>query len=150
MPLDGPALKSALGPNAPDGLETVHTLLCRREAGAFQRAAKSGEELVVACTQEQRLFLELNTETEGAPGVQERPIRFVNLRESAGWSKDARSRPDAVLPKMAALLAAAQLPEPEPVGTVTGSFGPWMQVIHLLNTTGSSGIGRFDSAAWSA
>ena len=57
MPLDGPALKSALGPEAPDGLETVHTLLCRREAGAFQRAARSGEELVVACTQEQRLFL---------------------------------------------------------------------------------------------
>jgi len=118
MPLDGPALKSALGPNAPDGLETVHTLLCRREAGAFQRAAKSGEELVVACTQEQRLFLELNTETEGAPGVQERPIRFVNLRESAGWSKAARAEPTAVLPKMAALLAAAQLPDPEPVPTV--------------------------------
>ena len=119
MPLDGPALKSALGPQASDGLETVHTLLCRREAGAFQRAARSGEELVVACTQEQRLFLELNDATEGAPGVQERPIRFVNIRESAGWSKDARSRPAAVLPKMAALLAAAQLPEPEPVGTVT-------------------------------
>ena len=26
-----------------EGLETVHTLLCRREAGAFQRAATSGE-----------------------------------------------------------------------------------------------------------
>ena len=42
-----------------EGLETVHTLLCRREAGAFQRAAASGEALLVACTQESRLFLAL-------------------------------------------------------------------------------------------
>lgn len=118
MPLDGPALQRALGPQAADGLETVHTLLCRREAGAFQRAAISGDDLVVACTQEQRLFLELNAETEGAPGVQERPIRFVNLRETGGWSRDARERPAALTPKLAALLAAAQLPEPDPVPTV--------------------------------
>jgi ferredoxin len=119
MPLDGPALQRALGPAASDGLEFVHTLLCRREASAFQRAAKSGEDLVVACTQEQRLFLELNAETEGAPGVQERPIRFVNLRETGGWSKDVRARPATLTPKLAALLAAAQLPEPEPVATVS-------------------------------
>jgi hypothetical protein len=59
----------------------------------FQRAAKettaSGDELLVACTQESRLFLELNQETEGAAGVQERPIRFVNIRETAGWSQKA-------------------------------------------------------------
>ncbi|MCP5289945.1 MAG: 4Fe-4S binding protein [Burkholderiaceae bacterium] len=106
-----------------DGVESVHTLLCRREAGAFQRAAKStsaaGEELLVACTQEQRLFLELNEQTEGAASVQERPIRFVNIRETAGWSRDAR---DAA-PKMAALIAAAQLPAPEPVATVTYRSG---------------------------
>ncbi len=115
MPLDGPALKSALGPTASDGLDIVHTLLCRREAGAFQRAAKSGDDLLIACTQEQRLFVELNAETEGAPGLQERPIRFVNIRETGGWSSEAR----AATPKIAALLAAAQLPEPDPVGTVT-------------------------------
>ena len=60
MPLDGPALRRALGPEAGAGLETVHSTLCRREAGAFQRAAKSGDDLLVACTQESRLFLELN------------------------------------------------------------------------------------------
>ena len=81
MPLDGPALRRALGPEAGAGLETVHSTLCRREAGAFQRAAKSGEQLLVACTQESRLFLELNEETEGAASVAERPIRFVNIRE---------------------------------------------------------------------
>ena len=115
MPLDGPDLVKALGPDAADGLQTVHTTLCRREAGAFQRAAKSGDDLLVACTQESRLFLELNAQTEGAPGLAERPIRFVNIRETGGWSKDAQG----AMPKIAALIKAAQLPEPEPVSTVS-------------------------------
>jgi ferredoxin len=115
MPLDGPALKAALGPEAGAGLETVHTLLCRREAGAFQRAAKSGDDLLVACTQESRLFLQLNEQTEGALPLSERPIRFVNIRETGGWSKDGRQ----ASPKIAALLALAQLPDAAPVPTVS-------------------------------
>ncbi|MEO5735317.1 MAG: 4Fe-4S dicluster domain-containing protein [Rubrivivax sp.] len=122
MPLDAPALARALSktPGASaDGLDTVHTLLCRREAGAFQRAAKesgaSGDELLVACTQEQSLFLALNAETEGAASVQERPIHFVNIREVGGWSRDAAQ----ATPKLAALIAAAQLPAPDPVATVS-------------------------------
>ncbi len=106
-----------------DGLETVHTLLCRREAAAFQRAAKattaSADELLVACTQERRLFLELNEQTEGAAGVEERPIRFVNIRETGGWSRDAGQ----AAPKIAALIAAAQLPAPDPLPTVTYRSG---------------------------
>jgi ferredoxin len=122
MPLDAPALSQALAKTSgasTDGLDTVHTLLCRREAGAFQRAAKatgaSGDELLVACTQESRLFLELNGQTEGAASLDERPIRFVNIRETGGWSRDARG----ATPKLAALIAAAQLPAPEPVPTVS-------------------------------
>ncbi len=114
MPLDGPGLIKALGPEAGAGLATVHSTLCRREAGAFQRAAKSGDELLVACTQESRLFLALNEQTEGAAGLQERPIRFVNIRETGGWSKDAK----AATPKIAALIALAQLPDGDPVPTV--------------------------------
>jgi ferredoxin len=115
MTLDGPALIKALGTEGGEGLATVHTLLCRREAGAFQRAAKTGEDLLVACTQESRLFLDLNAQTQGAPGLAERPIRFVNIRETAGWSKDGPS----ATPKIAALLALARLPEPDPVSTVS-------------------------------
>ncbi len=128
MPLDGPALSQALAktPGAStDGLEQVHTLLCRREAAAFQRAAKasgqSGDELLVACTQEARLFLDLNEETEGAASVQERPIHFINIRETGGWARDG-GKPisaAALTPKLAALIAAAQLPPPEPVATVS-------------------------------
>jgi len=129
MPLDAPMVqriaqalcKTPLA--SADGLDGVHTVLCRRQAPDFQRAAKettaSGDELLVACTQERRLFLELNAQTEGAAGVDERPIRFVNLRETGGWSRDAR---DAA-PKMAALIAAAQLPAPAPVGTVSYRSG---------------------------
>ena len=114
MPLDARALARAIGADAGNGLETVHATLCRREAAAFQRAAKSGDDLLVACTQESRLFLELNAATEGAAAIGERPIRFVNIRETGGWSKDAV----LATPKIAALIAAAQLPDAEPVGTV--------------------------------
>jgi ferredoxin len=106
MPLDAQALGRALNENL-----TLHSTLCRREAGAFQQAIKSGDDVVVACTQEKRLFGELGQQTEGAVS----PIRFVNIRETGGWSKDAKS----AVPKLAALLAAAKLPEAEPVATVT-------------------------------
>ncbi|MDQ6680686.1 MAG: 4Fe-4S binding protein, partial [Pseudomonadota bacterium] len=118
-------MRSALGPELGAGAESVHSTLCRREAGAFQRAAKSNDDLLVACTQESRLFLELNDETEGAAGVAERPIRFVNIREAGGWSKDAA----AATPKIAALIAAAQLPAPEPVPVVSYRSGGRVLVI---------------------
>ena len=113
MPLDSRALSLAL-PVAQIDPTGPHQVLCRREAPEFQRAAKSGEDLLVACTQEGRLFLELNEQTAGAPNLTERPIRFVNIRETGGWSKDAAH----ATPKIAALLAAAGLPEPDPVATV--------------------------------
>lgn len=90
---------------------TEHTTLCRREAGAFQRVVQGRDTVVVACTQEQKLFADLAQQTEGAVA----PIRFVNIREQAGWGAEGAQ----ATPKMAALLAAARLPEPEPVPTVT-------------------------------
>ncbi|MDO8769325.1 MAG: 4Fe-4S binding protein [Burkholderiaceae bacterium] len=106
MPLDPRSLGAALNENL-----TLHSTLCRREAGAFIKAIQSGEDVVVACTQEKRLFAEIAEQTVGAVS----PIRFVNIRETGGWSKDAGKAG----PKIAALLAAAHLPEPEPVATVT-------------------------------
>lgn len=106
LPLQTRSLGQALGEDLKE-----HTTLCRREAGAFQRASQGQDTVVVACTQEQKLFAELATQTEGAVA----PIRFVNIRETAGWSADGAQ----ATPKMAALLAAARLPEPEPVPTVT-------------------------------
>jgi len=90
---------------------TLHTALCRREAGAFIQAVQGTDDVVVACTQEQRLFGELAIEAQAKTSV----IKFVNIRETGGWSRDAKN----ASPKIAALLAAAHLPEPEPVTTVT-------------------------------
>ena len=105
---------SPLIPASLGQVEAHFTALCRREAPQFQRAAKSGEPLLVTCTQESRLFLELNQHTEGALTVEERPILFVNIREMAGWSAEAKQ----ATPKIAALIAAAKLPPPEPVPAV--------------------------------
>lgn len=105
MPLEAQALGAALNEKL-----TQHTALCRREIGAFEQALAGADEVVVACTQESRLFGEIAAQTPVAA-----PIRFVNIRETGGWSKDAVQAG----PKIAALLAAAHLPEPEPVPTVS-------------------------------
>jgi ferredoxin len=106
MPLDGKAVAGTL---ELDAVPHIHSELCRRHVAAFEAAAKSGEDLLVACTQEAPLFRELHEEFKGTGD-----IRFVNIRETAGWSKDAQQ----AAPKIAALLAAAQLPDPEPVPVV--------------------------------
>src|SRR3989304_4066824 len=105
MPLNAAGLQSAL---ALDWAPQVHTELCRREIGSFQ-AGLAQEACVVACTQEAPLFGEV-AEQAGASTA----LRFVNIRESAGWSQEAAK----ATPKIAALLAAAGLPEPEPVPSV--------------------------------
>lgn len=105
MPLDGTAIGRALDlPRAPD----VHTMLCQRELARFSDTA-SGD-VLVACTQEQRLLGDVAEEAGRA-----REIRFVNIRETGGWSEQAR----AATPKIAALLAMAALPDPEPVPSVS-------------------------------
>jgi hypothetical protein len=107
QPLD----PKALGQSLHEELK-LHTALCRREAGAFLHAVQSTTDtVVVACTQEQRLFGDLAAQAQAKTSV----IKFVNIRETGGWSRDAKQ----ASPKIAALLAAAHLPEPEPVPTVT-------------------------------
>lgn len=105
LPLDAKALAAALKQGAP---LTVHTELCRKQAGAFQDAL-ADPEVVVACTQEAPLFAELAQAAQSGA-----ELRFVNIRETAGWSAEGRG----ATPKIAALLAAAALPEPEPVPAV--------------------------------
>ncbi|MGY8903864.1 MAG: 4Fe-4S binding protein [Burkholderiales bacterium] len=120
MPLNPTLLGTALNETL-----TLHSTLCRREAGAFQQAIKTGDDVVVACTQEKRLFAELGEQTEGATSV----IKFVNIRETGGWSRDAAQ----AMPKLAALLAAAHLPDAEPVTTVTYKSSGRLLVIGPLD-----------------
>lgn len=120
MPLQPKTLGTVLNENL-----TLHSALCRREAGAFQKAIQSGDDVVVACTQETRLFAELAQQTEGATSV----IKFVNIRETGGWSKDASQ----ASPKIAALLALAHLPDAEPVPTVTYKSAGRLLIIGKLD-----------------
>ena len=107
MPLEGKALAVALKLGA---APQVHSELCRKHVSAFEAAVKSGGDLVVACTQEAPLFSELHSELKGSGR-----LKFVNIRETAGWSSDA----NAAIPKIAALLALAEAPEPDPVPAVS-------------------------------
>jgi ferredoxin len=107
LQLDGKAVAGALGLNANPH---IHSELCRRHAAAFEGAVKGGEDVLVACTQEAPLFRELHGELAVAGA-----IRFVNIRETAGWSADAA----VAGPKIAALLAVADLPAPAPVPVVS-------------------------------
>jgi len=99
MALDAKALASALKLGEP---LAVHHELCRKDAGAFQAALGASDDVIVACTQEAALFTEISN----------KPIKFVNIRELAGWSSERSTS------KIAALIAMAALPEPEPAPAV--------------------------------
>ena len=79
MPLDAAALARGL---AMAGELPVHTQLCQKELARFADVAAG--DLIVACTQEARLFGDV---AEEAGKTQ--TIRFVNIRETAGWSAEA-------------------------------------------------------------
>src|SRR5512140_1722237 len=116
MALDAAALARALKLGAPP---TIHSELCRREIGAFNEAMQGGD-CLVACTQEAPLFAQLAEQASA-----EHELKFVNIRETAGWSKESRQ----ATPKIAALLAMALLPEPEPVPSVSYKSGGQLLII---------------------
>ena len=83
MPLDGAAVRRACR----DSVVVEGRQLCRAELERFRKVAASGEPTIVACTQEAPLFNEVADEIAGSG-----TLGFVNIRETAGWSKDARRR----------------------------------------------------------
>ena len=98
MPFDEAALARGCG-----GTLKRADQLCRRELDRFRTAAASGAPVTVGCTQERAVFADGASEI-GADGR----IAYTNIRENAGWSKDAATAG----PKMAALLAAAAVETP--------------------------------------
>src|ERR1051326_6972654 len=78
MPLDADALaRGCRGAQVKTGYQ-----LCRAELERFRAAAKTGDDIVVGCTQEAPLFSEVAGDRTGA-------LSFANVRETAGWSADA-------------------------------------------------------------
>lgn len=94
MPVDGKALERAQCGR----LAGTATQLCRAELDSFRATLGEGVPVTVACTQEQALFEEVAEEAGFAL-----PLAFANIRETGGWSDEAK----AAGPKMAALIAAA-------------------------------------------
>ena len=80
MPLD----EQAIGRGCHSAKIETARHLCRTEIERFRAAAGAGAPLTVGCTQEAPLFTEVAA--EAAPGAE---IAFVNVRETAGWSKQA-------------------------------------------------------------
>ena len=112
MPLDGRRSR-ARSSSTPLRMSTSE--LCRRHVAAFEAAVKNGDDLVVACTQEAPLFTRA---ARGAEGRAARSSSSTSARPPAGRQK----RRDAT-PKIAALLALADLPAPEPVPVVSYRSG---------------------------
>src|SRR5690606_24913129 len=149
MPLNA-AAGEKLAATLPGQNVSLSNQLCRREVGNYLQALDGVDEVVVACTQERALFSELAQQKQSVA-----PIRFVNIRETGGWGREGAQ----ALPKMAALLAAAALPDPEPVPTVDYESGghvllvgpaqrvlPWAQrlqsqmAISVLLSDGGAGM----------
>ncbi|WP_254170402.1 4Fe-4S dicluster domain-containing protein [Roseibium polysiphoniae] len=90
----------------------VCSQLCRDEINVFETALEGDSPLTVACTQEAPLFREIAEEA----GTEDR-VRFVNIRETAGWSADTVDP----TPKILALLKDADnasAARPTPVKTI--------------------------------
>jgi len=104
MPLDAAAVRRG----CPNTEITTARQLCRDELHLFRAAAGEDGTLMLGCTQKAPLFSEI------AGDLANTDVRYVNLRETAGWSTAGT---DAG-PKMAALIAAASEAAP-PVSFVT-------------------------------
>lgn len=105
-PLNVQQLRETLGLDE-DSLPDEATMLCRFQLERFEKELGKPGPLIVGCTQEAPLFLDSASEHGEASGHED-DIRFVNIREKAGWSKDAKK----ATPKIAALLAEAMLESP--------------------------------------
>src|SRR5260370_7724799 len=93
MPLDAEAIRRGWR-----GEATTAPQLCHAELDRFRAIAAKDTPLTVGCTQQASQFSEVAAKSGRASAV-----KFVNIRESAGWSSEATQAG----PKMAALLAAA-------------------------------------------
>jgi ferredoxin len=129
MPLDVAAIRRA----CTHGDVAAGRQLCRGELARVQEVMAGKEPVTIACTQEIPLFEEVRAEAKNSGAV----VTFVNIRENAGWSKDA-GRAGV---KMAALIAAAEPPPDissvnftsDGVTLIYGSDERAIEAAHLLN-----------------
>ena len=125
--LDPQALKRALsGAGVKADVVLSGTQLCRRQLVDTAKLLDGVDDIVLTCTQERTLFQEAGYKAVA-------PIKFVNIREQAGWGSEGK----AAQPKIAALVAMAVRDVREPVPAV-----PYKSAGRLLL------IGGADALAW--
>ena len=107
MPFDVNAFAQAAASAGGASVQTFDAM-CQHELARFGDAVDG--DTLVACTQESRLLGEAASDS---PKVS--TMRFFNIREKAGWSKEA----SFATPKIAALMAQAMLPDPAPTTQVS-------------------------------
>ena len=107
MPFDAGAFAQAAASAGASSVQTFDAM-CQFELARFGDAVDG--DTLVACTQEARLLGEAASDS---PKVS--TLRFFNIREKAGWSKEA----SFATPKIAALIAQAMLPDPAPTTQVS-------------------------------
>jgi ferredoxin len=100
MPLDRRAIARGCGG---DGSLRLAEQLCLAQLDRFRQALAEGGPVTVACTAQAPLFRQ-----EAEEAGFDQPLGFVNIREKAGWSAEAKEAG----PKMAALIAAAAVEMP--------------------------------------
>ena len=144
MPFDADAFAKAA---ASAGAASVQTFdaMCQHQLAQFADAVDG--DTLVACTQEARLLGEAATDS---PKVS--TMRFFNIREKAGWSKEA----SAATPKIAALIAQAMLPDAAPTTQVSyksagqtliiGSLADALAVADVLKGSVSVSVLAIDAA----
>jgi len=120
MPFSPDAFAAAAQAAGAAGVQR-YDAMCQHELERFGDSLDG--DAVVACTQESRLLGEVAAD---APKVS--TIRFFNIRETAGWSQEAAF----ATPKLAALIAQAMLPDPEPTTQVSYRSGGNTLIIGAL------------------
>jgi len=111
MTIDAKKLGADLGlPDTPE----IFSNLCRSQLAVFEKtiADNPGQKVIITCTQEAPLFEELAAEIEVE--IEAEPaLTFVNIRETAGWSKSGKK----AKAKIAALIAQSDF-EVTPTGLI--------------------------------
>lgn len=144
MPFDADAFAKVA---ASAGVASVQTFdaMCQHELRRFGDSVDG--DTLVACTQESRLLGEAASDS---PKVS--TMRFFNIREKAGWSREA----SFATPKIAALIAQAMLPDPAPTTRVSyksagqtlviGSMADALAVADILKGSVSVSVLATDAA----
>ena len=101
MDIDGKKISNSCGLKKE---VNIYNSLCKNELDTFSNLTRNSEkkEFLICCTQEKEVLNQTN------PNPEEKIFNFLNIRETAGWSKDSKNSSA----KISALIKSASLSSP--------------------------------------